>query len=106
MSHTDPVWASVKCAPSAARKLSARRPTRASNAGVAPNELEGAPARRVLPASLHFVASFSAVFIALGVSATAVGATPRDHRETLDKIAAAVIVAMRLVSWPRRSSTA
>ena len=64
--------------------------------GVAPSELEAASARRVLLPSLLFVASFSAVFIALGVSATAVGASLRDHRETLDKVAAGVIVAMGL----------
>ena len=41
--------------------------------GVSPNELERAGWRRVLGPSLLFVASFSAIFISLGLSATALG---------------------------------
>lgn len=62
--------------------------------GVAPGELENAGARRVLLPSLAFVASFSAIFIALGLSATAVGSALRDHQELLEKVAAALIIAM------------
>jgi len=62
--------------------------------GVSPNELESAGWRRVLAPSLLFVASFSAIFIALGLTATGLGATLRDHEELLSKIAAALIIAM------------
>jgi cytochrome c-type biogenesis protein len=64
-------------------------------AGVAPGEARGAGGtRRVLLPSLLFVLSFSTIFILLGLGATAVGATLNDHRETLEKGSAIVIVAM------------
>ena len=44
--------------------------------------------------SLLFVPSFSAIFILLGLGATAVGSTLNDHRATLEKVSAALIVAM------------
>jgi cytochrome c-type biogenesis protein len=50
--------------------------------------------RRVLVPSLLFVASFSAIFVLLGLTATEIGSTLRDHRDELDKIAAGVIIAM------------
>ena len=62
--------------------------------GVAPADLEHAGARRVLPPSLAFVASFSLIFILLGLGATSLGSTLRSHHDTLDKIAAALIVVM------------
>ncbi|MGH2956003.1 MAG: cytochrome c biogenesis CcdA family protein [Solirubrobacterales bacterium] len=62
--------------------------------GVAASDLERADWRRVIPPSLVFVASFSAVFILLGLTATGIGSTLQDHRELLNKIAAAVIIAM------------
>ena len=62
--------------------------------GVAPHELERAPARRVLVPSLLFIASFSTIFILLGLSATGIGSALSRHRQTLDKVAAALIVAM------------
>lgn len=62
--------------------------------GVSPGELERASWRRVLVPSLFFVASFSLVFILLGLSSTAVGELLRDNRQTLNKIAGVVIVAM------------
>jgi cytochrome c-type biogenesis protein len=62
--------------------------------GLAPDEIEHAGRRRVLGPSLLFVASFSTIFIVLGLGATAVGSTLRSHRETLDKVSAALIVAM------------
>src|ERR671936_2797279 len=62
--------------------------------GVSPADLDRAPARRVLGPSLLFVASFSTIFILLGLTATGVGSTLRAHRQTLDKVAAALIVAM------------
>jgi cytochrome c-type biogenesis protein len=62
--------------------------------GVAPTDLEHAGARRVLPPSLAFVASFSLIFILLGLGATSVGSALRSHHNTLDKVAAALIVTM------------
>lgn len=62
--------------------------------GVSAAELESAGWRRVLLPSLLFVASFSAIFIALGLTATALGSTLRDHEQLLTKISAALIVAM------------
>jgi cytochrome c-type biogenesis protein len=62
--------------------------------GVSVGELEEASWRRVLLPSLVFVASFSVVFILLGVTATKLGQTLQDHRSTLEKIAGAVIVGM------------
>jgi cytochrome c-type biogenesis protein len=62
--------------------------------GVAAADLENANWRQVLVPSLLFIASFSAIFIALGVTATGVGDLLRENRELLNKIAGAVIVAM------------
>ena len=62
--------------------------------GVSANELEDANWRRVLGPSLLFVASFSAIFILLGLTATAVGSTLQDHKELLTKISGALIIAM------------
>jgi cytochrome c-type biogenesis protein len=62
--------------------------------GVAAADLEHANWRQVLVPSLLFIASFSAIFIALGVTATGVGDLLRENRELLNKIAGAVIVAM------------
>jgi cytochrome c-type biogenesis protein len=49
---------------------------------------------RVLSRSLLFVATFSAIFILLGLGATAVGSFLQDHKDTLDKIAGVLIIAM------------
>lgn len=62
--------------------------------GVSANELEDASWRRVLGPSLLFVASFSAVFIVLGLTATGLGSLLADHKELLTKISGALIVAM------------
>ncbi len=48
--------------------------------GVTPADLKGGVgARRVLVPSLLFIASFSAIFILLGMSATVVGSTLVNH---------------------------
>jgi cytochrome c-type biogenesis protein len=66
-------------------------------AGVTPEQPRGAGSmRRVMGPSLLFVASFSAIFILLGLGATAIGSTLNDHRATLEKVSAALIVAMGL----------
>jgi cytochrome c-type biogenesis protein len=62
--------------------------------GVSTSELETAGWRRVLLPSLLFVGSFSAIFIALGLTATGLGSTLHDHEALLTKIAGAMIIAM------------
>jgi cytochrome c-type biogenesis protein len=65
--------------------------------GVSANELESAGWRRVLGPSLLFVASFSAIFVLLGLTATGLGSTLQEHEELLTKVAAALIVAMGIL---------
>jgi cytochrome c-type biogenesis protein len=62
--------------------------------GVSVTELDRADWRRVLVPSLVFVASFSTIFILLGLTATSIGQTLQEHRDTLEKIAGGVIIAM------------
>src|SRR5207342_1986587 len=62
--------------------------------GVSAAELDDAGWRRVLVPSLLFVGSFSAIFIALGLTATGLGSFFQDNLETLTKISAALIIAM------------
>jgi cytochrome c-type biogenesis protein len=62
--------------------------------GVSTNELESAGWRRVLGPSLLFVASFSAIFIVLGLTATGLGSALQENEELLSKVAAILIVAM------------
>jgi cytochrome c-type biogenesis protein len=65
--------------------------------GVSANELESADWRRVLGPSLLFVASFSAIFIVLGLTATGLGSTLQDHKDLLTKLSGALIVAMGIL---------
>ncbi len=62
--------------------------------GVSAAELDSAGWRRVLGPSLLFVASFSAIFVMAGLTATAVGSAIQDHEELLTKVSAALIIAM------------
>jgi cytochrome c-type biogenesis protein len=62
--------------------------------GVSPNQLSSAGLRRVLVPSLLFIASFSAIFILFGLGATAIGSALIENKPTLDRIAAAMIVAL------------
>ena len=62
--------------------------------GVSAGELEHAGWKRVLVPSLLFVASFSAVFVILGLTATGLGSALLDNRLLLNKIAAGMIIAM------------
>jgi cytochrome c-type biogenesis protein len=62
--------------------------------GVSPAELSNQKARRVLGPSLLFIASFSAIFILLGLGATAIGSALIDNKATLDKVAAVIITAL------------
>jgi cytochrome c-type biogenesis protein len=65
--------------------------------GVSPSQLEASATRRVLPPALLFVASFSFIFVLLGLGATAIGSTLQANRELLDKVAAAIIIGFGLV---------
>jgi cytochrome c-type biogenesis protein len=62
--------------------------------GVSAAELERAGWQRVLGPSLLFVASFSAIFVVLGLTATGLGSILQDNEELLSKVAAVLIVAM------------
>jgi cytochrome c-type biogenesis protein len=62
--------------------------------GVAAADLERADWRRVLVPSLLFVASFSTIFILLGLTATRIGSALQEHQLLLEKISAALIIAM------------
>jgi cytochrome c-type biogenesis protein len=62
--------------------------------GVSPTGLREASTRKVLVPSLLFVASFSLIFILLGLASTALGSTLADHRATLEKVGAVVIIAL------------
>jgi cytochrome c-type biogenesis protein len=65
--------------------------------GATPADLErGVPARQVVPPALAFIASFSTIFIILGLSATGLSQALRTNQGTLDKIAGTLIVAMGL----------
>ena len=64
--------------------------------GVKPDEIDAAPMRRVLGPALLFVASFSAIFIVLGLGATKLGSTLNDHRDTLERVSAVVIILLGL----------
>jgi cytochrome c-type biogenesis protein len=65
--------------------------------GVSAAELDQAGWRKVLGPSLLFVASFSAIFIALGLTATALGSFLQDNLELLTKISGALIILMGLL---------
>lgn len=62
--------------------------------GVAAADLEEADWRKVIPPALIFVASFSTIFIILGLSATGISQALRENLGTLNKIAGILIIAM------------
>jgi cytochrome c-type biogenesis protein len=62
--------------------------------GVSAAELDDAGWRRVLGPSLLFVASFSTIFILLGLTATGLGSALQDHKELLTTISGVLIIAM------------
>ena len=64
--------------------------------GVKPTDIDAAPLRKVLVPALLFVASFSAIFIVLGLGATKLGASLNDHRDTLERVSAVVIILLGL----------
>jgi cytochrome c-type biogenesis protein len=62
--------------------------------GVAPADIESAGTRRVLVPSLLFIASFSAIFILLGLTATQLGSLLNDHIATLRTAGGVLILLM------------
>lgn len=69
----------------------------ATIAGVAPDDRRGRIDPRVVGRSLLFVASFSAMFILLGLSATALGSFLFRNQPALNKVAGVAIIAMGLL---------
>ena len=67
--------------------------------GVSLAELQNGDRRlsRVLWPAVMFCLSFTVMFVALGMSATALGSLLVDHRDTLDKLAGGLIVALGLL---------
>jgi cytochrome c-type biogenesis protein len=65
--------------------------------GIQPVDLDRADWRRVIAPSLLFIASFSLIFILLGLTATAIGQTLRDNQDLLEKIAGVLMIAMGAV---------
>jgi cytochrome c-type biogenesis protein len=65
--------------------------------GVSVSEIETAGWRRVLAPSLLFIASFSTVFILLGLAATALGQTLRENQELLTDIGAVMLIVMGML---------
>jgi cytochrome c-type biogenesis protein len=64
--------------------------------GVSLSEIQSGERRlsRILLPALAFCLSFTLVFVALGMTATGLGSTLQDHRQTLDRIAGIVIIAL------------
>jgi cytochrome c-type biogenesis protein len=65
--------------------------------GLTPGELQatrGAQLRGVVLRSGLFILTFSAIFILLGMTATGIGSTLSDNRQTLEKVAGIAIIAM------------
>jgi cytochrome c-type biogenesis protein len=62
--------------------------------GVAAADLEHVDWRRVVPPALVFIASFSVIFILLGLTAVGLTQTLRQNQDTLDKVAGVLIIAM------------
>src|ERR1700730_8853168 len=65
--------------------------------GVSPNELPNAGVRKVLVPSLLFIASFSLIFILLGLGATAIGSALIRNKTTLEQVSGVIIVVLGLL---------
>jgi cytochrome c-type biogenesis protein len=61
------------------------------------SELDRTDWRRILAPSLIFIASFSAIFVLLGLAATGIGSALRENQDTLTKVGGVVIIAMGLL---------
>lgn len=62
--------------------------------GVSPGEIGDTDWRRVLAPSLLFIASFSVIFILLGLAATAIGSSLRENQRTLTDVGAVLLIVM------------
>jgi cytochrome c-type biogenesis protein len=62
--------------------------------GVRAADLEDASWRTVIPPALVFIASFSAIFILLGITAFGVTQSLRQNQDTLNHVAGILIIAM------------
>lgn len=65
--------------------------------GVSAAELDSAGWRRVLGPSMLFVASFSAIFILFGLTATGLGSILQENKQLLTTISGTLIIAMGLL---------
>jgi cytochrome c-type biogenesis protein len=65
--------------------------------GVTLAELQRGERANVVMPALTFCLSFTVVFVALGMTATGLGSTLQDHRDTLDLVAGSIIVALGLL---------
>jgi cytochrome c-type biogenesis protein len=65
--------------------------------GAKVGELDRTDWRRILVPSLIFIASFSAIFVLLGLAATGIGSALRENQDTLTKVGGVVIIAMGLL---------
>lgn len=65
--------------------------------GATPGQRTGRFDRRVMGRALAFVATFSLIFILLGLTATAIGAALFDSRSTLSTVAGVLIIVMGLL---------
>lgn len=65
--------------------------------GVSAAELDDAGWRRVLGPSLVFVASFSAIFVLMGLTATGLGSFLEKNRPMLTKLSGVLIIAMGML---------
>jgi len=69
-----------------------------SVSGVPYGELRAGRRRaRVLVPALVFCASFTVIFVALGMTASSLGSLLQDHRPVLDRVAGAIIIALGLL---------
>src|SRR5690349_2912500 len=62
--------------------------------GIRASELDDASWRTVIPPALTFIASFSVIFILLGVTAFGITQSLRQNQETLNHIAGILIIVM------------
>ncbi len=65
--------------------------------GVSPAELERAGRRSIIPAALTFIASFSTIFILLGLGTFSLVQSLNQNQDTLNKIAGTLIIVMGLL---------
>ena len=95
--HPDRARGGARVVPLAVRAAARARLPLDGDRGHAGRPQEGVGARRVLVPSLLFIASFSAIFILLGLSATVIGSTLNEHKHALEQIGGVVIMLMGVI---------